>query len=289
MEYFVGFLIGLAVGVALTVLLDRMRSRAATERMKDAFKSLAIDALDGNTDRLMQKVESDLEARKAAIDQSLKVMNERLAEVRRQLEEAEQKRQRDFGSLGRSVTDLSRTTGELHRILGSTQRRGMWGERMAEDVMNLAGLVEGVNYRRQSGRDAESGRPDFTFMLPNHLKLNMDVKFPLGHYKEWLDAPDDVERARRLKELVTALRGHVRAVARRGYIDPEAPTVDFVLVFLPSEQLLSVVLEAEPGLVDDALDMRVVLTSPLTLYAMLSVVRQAAENANVQRTAGEVI
>ena len=289
MEYFVGFVIGLAVGIGLTLFLSHLRSRAAESRMERTFKALAVEALDDNSSRLVEKVDATLDAKKTIIDQSLKAMNERLLEVHKFVEESERNRHKDFGEMGRSVTDLSRTTGELHRILGSTQRRGMWGERMAEDILNLAGLQAGVNYHKQSAEDAESGRPDFTFLLPNGLKLNMDVKFPLGHYKSFVDARDDEEAALRLRELATAVRGHVRAVSRRGYIDPAAPTVNYVLVFLPSEQLLSVVLEADPDLVDDALGMKVVLASPLTLYAMLSVIRQAAENANVLKTAGEVI
>jgi len=289
MEYFVGFIIGLAVGVGLALLLGHLRSQALEARTEQTFKALAVDALDSNTGRLVKEVETTLDAKKALIDASLKVANERLAEVRRFLEESEKSRHGDFRKLGTAVADLSQTTGELHRILGSTQRRGMWGERMAEDILNLAGLQEGVNYRKQSAGDAESGRPDFTFLLPNDLKLNMDVKFPLGHYKAWLDAGEEGERSAKLKDLVTAVRGHVREVSRRGYIDPGAPTVNFVLVFLPSEQLLSLVLEAEPDLMDTALGMKVVLASPLTLYAMLSVVRQAAENANVLKTAGEIV
>ena len=37
----------------------------------------------------------------------------------------------------------------------STKARGQWGERMAEDVLRLAGFVEGVNYRK---RQALAGR-----------------------------------------------------------------------------------------------------------------------------------
>ena len=172
-------------------------------------------------------------------------------------------------------------------MLASTQRRGAWGERMAGDVLRLAGLQEGVNYLRQSAADAQEGRPDFTFFLPNELKVNMDVKFPLERYKAYLDATDDAARADQLAQLVAAVRGHVQAVAKRGYIDP-AVTVNYVIVFVPSEQIYSLVLAAQPDLIDDALTKHVVLASPLTLYAMLSVIRQAAENANVLKTADEV-
>jgi DNA recombination protein RmuC len=117
----------------------------------------------------------------------------------------------------------------------------------------------------------------------------MDVKFPLDRYKAYLDAKADAARQAELGHLVTAVRNHVRAVAARGYIDPDAPTVPYVIVFIPSEQIYSLVLAADPDLLDDALGRRVVLASPLTLYAMLAVIRQAAEHANLLQTADEVV
>ena len=146
---------------------------------------------------------------------------------------------------------------------------------MAEDVLRLAGLQEGVNYTKQSAADAESGTPDFTFMLPNDLKANMDVKFPLEAYKAYVDAESDAARESALKQLVSDVRNHVRAVAARGYIDPMAPTVPYVIVFIASEQIYALALAAEPDLMDEALGRKVVLASPLTLYAMLAVLRQA--------------
>ncbi len=256
--------------------------------MRQMFALIAAEALDANSRRLSESAAALLDGRKALIDQTLQDVSGRLEQVRSFLQQVESTRRQDFGQLSSSVSSLAATTGELHRMLASTQRRGAWGERMAQDVLRLVGMQEGVNYVRQSSDDAEAGRPDFTFLLPNELKLNMDVKFPLERYKAYLDADSDAQRAEHLEQLVAAVRGHVQAVAKRGYIDPAVPTVNYVIVFLPSEQIFSLVLEAQADLIDEALSKQVVLASPLTLYAMLSVIRQAAENANVLKTADEV-
>lgn len=287
-DFLIGFVAGAVLGAAIALAVAVVRGRLATRALRDTFASLAAEALDANSRRLGESAAALLEGRKALIDQTLQTMHERLEQVRAFLQQTESARKEEFGRLGSSVSSLATTTGELHRMLASTQRRGAWGERMAADVLRLAGLQEGVNFSRQSGDDVESGRPDFTFFLPNDLKVNMDVKFPLERYKAYLDAPDDPARADQLAQLVTAVRGHIKAVADRGYIDPAAPTVNYVIVFLPSEQIFSLVLAAQPDLIDDALAKRVVLASPLTLYAMLSVIRQAAESANVLKTADEI-
>jgi len=288
MEYFIGFAIGVVVGAGIALLVTLIRSRTGDRRMQQAFAALAAEALDANSKRLTETAGATLDAKKALIDQAVKAVNDRLGKMGDYFHHLEAERKKEFGSLGTSITSLSNTTGQLHEMLASSQRRGVWGERMAEDILRLAGLIEGVNYTKQSSEQAESGRPDFTFNLPNDLKVNMDVKFPLESLKAYLDAETDDSRDAELHSLTAAVRRYVRTVASRGYIDPKA-TVDYVIVFLASEQVFSLVLGDNPDLIDEALSRRIVLAGPLTLYAMLSVIRQAAESANLMTTASEVI
>jgi len=284
-----GFIFGALFGGCLAVVLLLLRQRSADRQMKDAFAAMAAEALDANSKRLTEQVASSLDSKKQLIDQSVSSANERMEQIRRLLQHVEADRKQDFGKLSASVASLTLTAGELHKMLASTQRRGAWGERMAEDVLRLAGMQEGINYTKQSGDQAESGRPDFTFSLPNDLKVNMDVKFPLERYKAYLDADSDQVRADELKHLTAAVRSHIKDVSKRGYIDPKVPTVPYVIVFIPSEQIYSLVLEAQVDLMDEALAGKVVLAGPLTLYAMLAVIRQAAESANVMKAADEVM
>ena len=294
MEFAIGFLLGLLAGAVLAAVILALRARAGAQQaqqMRDAFAALSAEALDSSAKRLAEQAGAVLDGKKALVDQTFAAMEQRLEQVRALLQKVEAQRQQDFGRLSGSVTQLATTTGELHRMLASTQRRGAWGERMAEDVLRLAGLQEGVNYRKQDVESAQSGREraDFTFLLPQGLRANMDVKFPLESYKAYLDAPDEPRRLAGRKALAAAVRNHVRDVASRGYVDPAVPTVPYCIVFVPSEQIFSLTLEEAPDLMDESLRRKVVLCSPLTLYAMLAVIRQAAENANVLRTADQVV
>lgn len=300
MTYVLIFMLGVAIGAAIVLVVHHLNRRGSQQQLQQTFSSLAGEALDANSRRLIEVLEgsgkrfteaaaSQLEGKKALIDQSLTVVGERLETVRTYLQSLEAQRRQDFGQLSTSVASLSQTAGELHKMLASTQRRGAWGERMAEDVLRLAGLQENLNYLKQSTADAASGRADFTFLLPNNIKCNMDVKFPLESYKAYLDADAPAAGAAALTQLCAAVRGHVKAVAARGYIDPRVPTVPYVIVFIPSEQISAAVLQCQPDLIDEALAIKVVLASPLTLYAMVSVMRQAAESFNLMQTADEVI
>ena len=189
---------------------------------------------------------------------------------------------------------LANTTRSLHEALANPQARGQWGERMAEDVLRLAGFVENVNYRKQAqlrsaGGDG-SGRPDFTFDLPKGHVLHMDVKFPLAAYLRYLAATTDAERSR-APQGVPARRagqgqGPRQAQLPRGRAVARSTTS---LLFLPNEQLTGFIHEHDPALIDDALCQRVVMCSPLTLFAFLGVIRQAFDNFVVEQRSVEIL
>ena len=160
---------------------------------------------------------------------------------------------------------------------------------MAEDILRLAGLVEGINYIKQKTLEGSSGRPDYTFFLPNSLKVNMDVKFPLDNYQNYLDAQTDHDKKRFKEELIRNAKTMIKQVTNRAYIDTADNTVDYVIVFIPNEQVYSFINEADASIMDEALKLKVILCSPFTLYAVLAVIRQAVANFNVERTASEIL
>ncbi len=184
---------------------------------------------------------------------------------------------------------LNDTTVHLKQALASSKKRGEWGERMAEDIINLVGMVEGINYLKQKTLEGSSRRPDYTFLMPNNLKINMDVKFPLDNYMHYLDSETDHDRKRYKDELLKNTRTMIKQVTTRDYINPADHTVDYVLMFIPNEQVYSFIHESDTTIMDEALKKKVVLCSPFTLYAVLAVIRQGIENFNLDQTASEIL
>ena len=182
---------------------------------------------------------------------------------------------------------LAETTGHLREALASPKARGQWGERMADDVLRLAGMVEGVTYRKQTA--IEGGTiPDVTFMLPGGRLLHMDVKFPVDNYLRHLEADTDAERESTAKAFLKDVRGRVKELSTRGYIDTDS-TLDEVLLFIPNESVWAFIHERDPQLIDVALSQKVVLCSPVSLFAVLAVIRQAVEQARLTRTSDEIL
>ncbi len=117
----------------------------------------------------------------------------------------------------------------------------------------------------------------------------MDVKFPLSSYLRYLEATTEIERSEHLKTFLRDVRTRVRELAKRNYSDGGKPSVDYVLLFLPNEQLTGFIHEHDPALLDDALGQRVVMCSPLTLFAFLGVIRQAFDNFMIEQTSDEIL
>lgn len=184
-------------------------------------------------------------------------------------------------------TSLAAHTDALRQALASPKQRGQWGERMADDVLAAAGMVEGVNFRRQVA--IEGGTiPDFRFLLPHELELRMDVKFPIDNYLRVLDADGDTDRARFTKAFVGDVRSRIKELAGRGYVDPR-DTVDCMVLFIPNEAVYAFLHDADPGVLDVALANKVVLCSPATLFAVLAVVRQSVEQFRLERASDEIL
>jgi DNA recombination protein RmuC len=184
---------------------------------------------------------------------------------------------------------LARTTGNLNQVLSSSQKRGQWGERMAEDMLRAAGLIEGINFRKQTENE-EGKKPDYELMMPPNRVLIMDVKFPYDQYLAHINAESDALRSHAKSEFVSAVKLHVDTLAKRDYISNSAEeSLDYVLMFVPNESISGFVHEADPTLIDYALSQKIVLCSPLTLYAFLVVIRQATESFHTEQTAASIM
>ena len=238
---------------------------------------------------------SELGSRKELIDAELAQVSRTLSQVTDLVQRLDRERASQLGQVteqlqgvARSHGELASTTAALREALASSQARGQWGERMAEDVLRAAGFVEGVNYRTQASTPGGS-RPDVTFLLPGDQVLHMDVKFPLGNYLAMLEAEGDTDRDDRLAAFLRDVRARVKELAERDYVDPQNGTLDCVLLFLPNEQVYGFVHEHDPTLLDDALSRKVVLCSPTTLFAVLAVIRQAVDRVALERVSDEIL
>ena len=286
------FSVGLLAGVVLGFWLYK---KVAADSQQ-SFKSLSEEALRMQTDQILKLAETKLSGKKEVIDGTLQHMKGDLLKVEKLMRQLEKDRSEKYGQLDNRlenaaavIKDLSESTLSLKTALSSNSRRGQWGERMAEDVLRLSGLVEGINYIKQKKMGSSGSRPDFTFMLPQNLKLNMDVKFPFNNYESYIEATTETEKEKYKKEFLTDVKSRIKEVQTRDYIDPNDHTVDYMLLFIPNEQIFAFINEVDRSIIDEAMQSKTILCSPLSLYAILAVIRQSIDNFQFEAKSQEML
>jgi len=314
-----GLGLGLGVGLAWSLLhrrqFRRLLEEAETQRqhetdtlldgVKLAFADISAETFRRAGDDVMKLAQSTLSAERRGQAQAFAVeraeFESRLNHVLQQLErmqglirELERDRAGKFNELAAQLKSasegaeaLTRTTQKLADALVNARARGQWGERMAEDVLRALGMKEHINYRRQSATG--QGRPDFTFLLPEDRVLHMDVKFPFDNYARSLEAEDAAARSRYEAAFIRDVRQRIAEVGSRDYVAPEAGTRDLALLFIPNEQLFVRIFELEPGLLDEAMAKGVLMVSPVTLFAVLAILRRAVELFHLEAASREIL
>ena len=287
----VAVIVGLGAGGLLAAVLVRQQ-RATSGELLEQLVTTNQAVIGAERDRTT----AEFDGKKSLIDHQLEAMAVRLDQVSELVRVFETDRDQKFGQLSQQLSqqrqglaDLLHTTQSLREVLASPRTRGRWGERMAEDVLRLADFIENVNYRKQRSAVGGRGIPDFTFFLPNDLVVHMDVKFPLDNYVRYVEANSELDRKRYSDDFLRDVRSRVRELGTREYIDPAGGTVDFVLLFIPNEQLYTFIHESDDSIVEDASRRHVVLCSPLTLLAVLALIRQTCENFQLARRSDEIL
>ncbi|HGE72172.1 TPA: DNA recombination protein RmuC, partial [Candidatus Poribacteria bacterium] len=260
---FLSFIIGFASGVLIAFFIGYIFQRQKIQEresliksFKDTFVLLSREVLLQNSDdflRLAKEVLStqtldgkrELDTKKQLIDNTLIDIKAELEKVNELVNKLEKDRENKFGKITELMENavdqtgkLQKITNQLNAVLSNQRVRGLWGERMAEDIINLVGLKENINYLKQKTSKVTGTRPDFTFLLPKDLKVNMDVKFPLNNYINYINAEANSDKSKFKSAFLRDVRSRINEViASREYINLEEKTIDYVIVFIPNEQV----------------------------------------------------
>jgi DNA recombination protein RmuC len=285
-------IIGLVVGILIGGSIATFFLRKSANDAEATAEAISAKVVRKQAEQILQLAEAKLSGKKEVIDGSLKAVKadlDRVEQLMRDIGKGNTQIDTRLETAANVIKELSATTGNLKNALTSNSGRGQWGERMAEDVLRLSGLLEGINYIKQKKLSAAESKPDFTFMLPHKLKLNMDVKFPFNNYQLYVEAKTEKEREEHKKAFLRDVKSRIKEVQTRDYINPEDNTVDYVLLFIPNEQIYTFINEIDRSLVDEAMKAKTILCSPLSLYAVLAVIRQSIDNFSMESKSKEML
>lgn len=175
------------------------------------------------------------------------------------------------GIVLRELEQMRQATTLLDRALRHPVSRGRWGELALERVIELAGMTKHVDYKNQVSLPNSGQRPDIIIELPNGRLVAVDAKFPLEAYSLAMEIEDDEARKAKLNEHAQQVRTHITELAKRGYWR-ELQSPEFVVLHLPTEAIFRAALEQDMKLIEFGAQRGVLLTSPMSLIALLRAV-----------------
>jgi DNA recombination protein RmuC len=273
-SYLIFFLILLVATLFLIkIIIQNLALKALRENQK-SFLELAEQSFQ----KLRASSNEDLDSKKTAIEKQLSQLNAELDKLKTNTTELKANIQLSKEQL----TSLTETTNQLNSVLSNNQKRGQWGERQAEDLLQHFDFQEGINYNKQTSEGGD--RPDFTFYLPKGKRLNMDVKFPISAFQSYLDAESKSEQESHLKQFNTDIKTHLKAIAKRKYINPADDTLDYCIMFISNEGIFQIV-NQQQDLLDLAKDLSIVICGPTSLFAILSLIRQSVSSFHIEERA----
>jgi len=262
---------------SLSESFDLLAARALKENSNE-FLNLAKNLLDQQ-----QKMASgDLDTKKGAIESLLKTAADALSQLEQRISASDSDRKATEAVLGEQIHSLvdlqhrlSDETRRLSRALERPTVRGNWGEVQLRRVVEFAGMIEHCDFESQKTFFDDDGRrlrPDLIVNMPNGRMIAVDAKVSLDAFTKAANAEQDADVHQHLEEHARQVRAHIENLSSKAYWQQLPNSPDFVVAFMPSEALLSAALQADPSLLDDAAQGKVLLATPLTLIALLKAV-----------------
>lgn len=266
------------VGANSTVVQQNFDQTALIDAVKTA-----VDAQVGKaTQQALESVNSQIDRTYVARTQTLasetKSLLDPVAVQMNELRQAVTSLQSNYTTtvgvtetISKQIDTLNQTTSALQSALKSTSARGAWGEQQLRNVIELAGMLPYCDFYEQttvSGND-KTQRPDALIKLPNNGCVVIDSKTPLDSYLKAQETSDATARQQLLNEHAKALAGHAKVLADKKYWQQFNRSPEYVIMFIPGESFLADALRADATLLENAMQGRVLIASPVNLLALL--------------------
>ncbi|MDM1557170.1 DNA recombination protein RmuC [Chryseobacterium indologenes] len=254
------------------------------EESKLQFENLANKILEEKTEKFTTLNQNNLK-------NILDPFQEKIIDLKNRVNEAYEKENKERFSLAEKVKELaelnqqiSEDAKKLTRALkGESKTQGNWGEMILESILEKSGLVKGREYFLEHElRDEDnkalfsefSGkkmRPDAVVKYPDERNVIIDSKVSLTAFTELVDETDQDIYMMKLNQHLSSIKNHIMQLSQKAY-DDYGKSLDFVMMFIPSEPAYIAAMQADQNLWNYAYERRILLLNPSNLITSLKLI-----------------
>jgi DNA recombination protein RmuC len=251
---------------------------------KNEFQNLANKILE-------EKTEKFTNLNKENLNNILKPFQEKIVELKNTVNETYEKESKQRFSLGEKVKELaelnqqiSEDAKKLTRALkGEAKTQGNWGEMILESILEKSGLVKGREYFLEHQLTDENDkvlfsefsgkkmRPDAVVKYPDERNVIIDSKVSLTAFSELVDETDADIYKIKLNQHLSSVKNHIVELSKKAY-DDYGKSLDFVMMFIPSEPAYIAAMQADQNLWNFAYERRILLLNPSNLITSLKLI-----------------
>lgn len=263
-------------------------------RSQEQFKNIATEVLEDKKKMFVDENKKELNTILDPFKTNLTEFKDKVEATRKEDIQDMTSLKKEIESLQRLNTQLSDDAKNLATALKSeVKMQGSWGEDRLNMILEVEGLQKYIDYSREEMfRDDEqekNRKPDFILKLPNGKCIIIDSKVSLTAYVNYFNAPTAEEKVEYLKQHLRSVTDHINNLADKNYQSLAGLTTpDYVFMFMPVESALTLAMNQNPEIFNNALKRKIVLITPTTLVATLKVVKILWQKENQVKNVEEI-
>lgn len=271
--------------------LRQQQFQQQLQTVQEKFTNLAAEVLEKTQEKLKNGNQESMATLTAPLHENIGKLQEAIDKTNRQTAQSTASLAEQLKQMADRTDKIDQTATRLTNVMrGGNQEQGSWGERILTDILQMAGLTEGVDYdvqvilRDENGKplvNADTGsqmKPDVVLHYPNNEDVIVDSKMSISAYYQYVNTDDALQKKQAADLLVKNVKAHVTGLAKKNYSDyvlPPRKTIDFVIMFLPNDGALQLALQTDKNLWSWAFEQSVFITGQQNLMGILRMIQMA--------------
>lgn len=224
---------------------------------------------------------------RTSVDKNTELTQKRLDSTNKAINERLDNAAKVIGAVGKEVgqmSEIGRSMKDLQDFLRSPKLRGNIGEQVLKELLGQFLPKESfhLQYRFRTGEIVDAAIKTESGIIP------IDSKFPMENFRNMVKAESEADKKIYEKDFVKDVKKHIDDIAKK-YILPEEGTIDYALMYVPSEPIYYEIMSNQPLLSEYSHKKRVLPVSPSTFYAYMRAILMSFEGKKIEERARAIL